>query len=224
MTGETEKAGFSMLSKQSFESLRMGAHCVSRVQPSSRTLILLLALSSAPTLSMSQTAPIEGTQTGSVSASEERVKAAFLYKFLNYVDWPAIAFSNPDMPYVIGVFGADDIADELVKISAGRTLNNRKVTVKKIQSTDAADGLHVLFIGRSERRRQIQLLNQSHTQPVLLVTETEGALAHGSMINFRIVDDRVRFEVALAPVEKTGLRLSSRILSVAMSVVKGSPQ
>jgi hypothetical protein len=155
-------------------------------------------------------------------ASEERVKAASLYRFLSYVEWPPALFDTATSPYVVGVAGADDIADELSRISAGRSVNGRTVAVRKIQAGNAPAGLHVLFVGRAERPRP--WLRQFQRQPVLLVTESEGALAQGSMINFRIVEDRVRFEVSLDPVEKSGLKISSRMLAVAISVTKEPPQ
>ncbi len=158
------------------------------------------------------------------AASEERVKAAFIYKFLNYADWPPASFAKPESPYVIGVIGADAIADELAKISAGRSVNSRPAVIKKIQPGDALHGIHVLFIGKAERARQPQLLKQVQLQPILAITETEGALAQGSMINFLLIDDHVRFEVALEPVEKSGMKLSSRMLTVAISVDKGNQQ
>lgn len=159
---------------------------------------------------------------GSAAATEERVKAASLYRFLNYVEWPAASFTSAASPYVIGVVSDDAIANELVKLSAGRTANNRPVEVRKLEASDSLNGLHVLFISKTERARQPQLLRQAQTRAVLSVTETEGSLAQGSMVNFRIVEDRVRFEVALAPVEKAGLKINSRMLGVAISVTKGA--
>lgn len=216
-----EKMKSSMRPLQAFAPPR----CFSRWRlfgaPFARTAALCLALLCLLlSVSMAQTPSVSITE----AASEERVKAASLYKFLNYVDWPPAAFAKSDAPYVIGVVNADDIADELLKFSAGRSLKGRAVTVKKLRAGDSLNGMHVLFIGKAERARQPQWLKQSQLQPVLLVTETEGALAQGSMINFRLADDRVRFEVALDPVEKSGLKINSRMLAVALSVDKGTQQ
>jgi len=85
-------------------------------------------------------------------------------------------------------------------------------------------GLHVLYTGaRSDRVRQAALARQAKGMPVLLVSDAAGALEQGSMINFRLVDERVRFEVALEPVQRAGLELNSRLLSVAIAVIKGTP-
>lgn len=188
--------------------------------PCVRAAALCLALCSMYSVSLAQSS----AAGNDAAAIEDRVKAASLYKFLNYVEWPSASFAKSDSPYVIGVVNADDIADELSKFAAGRILNSRSVAVKRLRTGDPLNGIHVLFIGDNEKARQPQWLKQTQLQPVLTVTETEGALAQGSMINFRIVDDRVRFEVALEPAEKSGLKLNSRMLAVAISVSKGTQQ
>jgi hypothetical protein len=155
-------------------------------------------------------------------ATEERVEAAYLHKFLNYADWPPAAFPRADTPYVIGVAGDDGVADELAHIAAGRSVNNRGVIVKRVLAGDSLNDLHMLFIGPAERARQAQWLRQAKGRPILTVTTTDGALEQGAIINFRIVDDRVRFEVSADAAEQSDIRLSSRLFSVATNVVKGS--
>jgi hypothetical protein len=160
-----------------------------------------------------------------LAASEEKLEAAYLHKFLNYADWPPASFPQPDTPYVIGVAGDDTVADELARIAAGRSVNNRGVIVKRLLPGDAVNApseLHMLFIGHGERARQAQWLRLAKGRPVLTVTAFEGGLEQGSIINFRIVDERVRFEVSADAAEQSGLRLNSRLFSVAMNVVKGN--
>jgi hypothetical protein len=155
-------------------------------------------------------------------ASEEKVEAAYLHKFLNYADWPPPAFAQADTPYVIGVAGDDTVADELARIAAGRSVNNRGVIVKRLLPGDTVNGLHMLYIGRGERARLAQWLHQAKGRPILTVSALDGALEQGSIINFRIVEDRVRFELSLDAAEQSSIRLNSRLFSVATNVVKGS--
>lgn len=155
-------------------------------------------------------------------ASEEKVKAAYLYKFLNYVEWPASAFAGPGAPYQIGVIGDDRVANELAGIIAGKTVDNRPIKARRIVYGEPLTQFDMVFIGREERDRQAALLRQLRTQPALTVTETDGALDQGSIINFRIVDNRIRFEVSVDTAEQAGLKLSARLLGVAINVVKGS--
>jgi hypothetical protein len=155
-------------------------------------------------------------------ASEEKVKAVYLYKFLNYVEWPASAFAGPGAPYQIGVMGDDLVASELAAVIAGKTVNDRPVTSRRIAYGESLADIDLLFIGRSERARQAALLRQLRTQPALTVTETESGLDQGSIVNFRTVDSRIRFDVSVDAADQAGLKLSARLLGVAMNVVKGS--
>lgn len=154
--------------------------------------------------------------------AEQQVKAAFLYKFASYVEWPEAAFARPDAPFTIAVLGDDAVSAELEQVVAGRTVNDRRIAVRRVKAGDSLTGTHVLFIGNAESGRLAQLLPNAATQSILSVTETEGALAQGSVINFVIADRRVRFEISLQSAERSKLRLSSRLLAVATQV-RGAP-
>lgn len=154
---------------------------------------------------------------------EQRVKAAFLYQFAGYVEWPPDAFAQAGAPVTIAVLGADALAAELSQVVAGRTVGGRAVSVRRVRPGEPLAGVHILFIGRAENARLAQLAQGSQPRAILTVTESDGALAQGSMINFILVDRRVRFEVALDAAEKGGLRLSSRLLAVAQQVRTGTP-
>jgi hypothetical protein len=162
--------------------------------------------------------PAVFAQTTPESASEEAVKAAFIYRFLNYLEWPPGALANADTPYVIGIADDEDVADELQAIVAHRKVNNRSIVLKRLRGGDDIAGLHILFIGSSDKARQAAWIKSAQQQAVLIVTETAGALEQGSMINFVIVDQRVRFEASLAAIERARLKVNSRMLAVAVAV------
>src|SRR5216684_5532844 len=147
-------------------------------------------------------------------ADEYRVKAAFLYKFGSYIEWPSGSFARTDSPVAIGVMGADALADELAQIVAGRNVNGRPVRVRKLRPGGPIAGLHVLFIGRADSGRLPEILAAAKGQALLTVTESEGGLELGSMINFVVVENKVRFDVA-PPSESDNLRISTRLLGVA---------
>lgn len=162
-------------------------------------------------------------QTSVQSANLERqVKAAYLYKFASYVEWPEGAFSHSDSPIVIGVIGADAVADELEHIVAGHTVNGRNIIARKIKHGEPLTGLHMLFIGNLEKAHLLEIFSEAKNKPLLTITESEGAHALGSMINFVVTDDRLRFEVALAPVGVGGLKISARMLTAAYKVTPGA--
>lgn len=154
---------------------------------------------------------------------ERAVKAAFVYKFLAYIDWPAQAFESPGAPLVIGVVGADAIAAELMQAVAGRTVGDHTVLVKRLREGESVKDVHVLFVGKGEPARLAALARSVAGEPTLIVTEQPNALNGGGMINLVVAaDGRVRFEVALDAAERAGLRLSSRMLALAQSV-RGGP-
>jgi hypothetical protein len=158
-----------------------------------------------------------GPQAHAQQAPEATVKAAFLYKFAGYVEWPEGAFAAPDAPFVIGIVGAEEVAAELERLVPARTVLNRRVAVRRLKETESPRGVHLLFIGRAEPNPRAFLRAPQHG--ALTVTESERGLEMGSSINFVALDDRVGFEVSLDAVEKNGLRISSRMLAVARRVV-----
>lgn len=153
---------------------------------------------------------------------ERKVKAAFLYKFAGYVEWPASTFAAADTPIVIGVVGDDPLVAELMEVVSGRAIEGRPLAVKRLRETDALSGLQMLFVGSTERAPLGTLARAMPALPMLIVTEFDGAFNHGSAINFLISGGRVRFEIALDNAEKRGLKLSSRLLSVAQAVRTGA--
>ena len=154
--------------------------------------------------------------------AETQIKAAFLFKFLGFVEWPPQAFSRPDAPLVIGVLGANPLADELAQVVATRQSSGRPEAVRRLKPGDATADLHVLFVARSEASRLPALVAAAREHPMLIVTEADDAMPAGSAINFVIVEDKVRFDVALLAAEKANLRISARLLTVARKVLPGS--
>ena len=155
-------------------------------------------------------------------ADESRVKAAFLYKFGSYIEWPSGSFASADSPVTIGVMGAEALAEELAQIVAGRNVNGRPVRVRRLRPGDPIAGLHVLFVGRADGGRLAEILAAARGQALLTVTESDEGLELGSMINFVVVEDKVRFDIAPPPSESSNLKISARLLGVARKVVSKS--
>lgn len=157
-----------------------------------------------------------GAQEPGAVYAPENVKAAFLYHFATYVNWPEDATS--DDVFRIAVIGADAVADELEEFLPGRTLKGLPMEVRRLGSIEDLGEDEVLFIGRRENWHLEKLLDAVASRPVLVVTDEPDGLREGATINFRIVDERVRFEISLRAAQRSGLELSSRLLSAAMSV------
>jgi hypothetical protein len=195
--------------------------CAPRL-PSNRAMALVALVLSSLLLALCCLTAV-GAQSGSSEANLERnIKAAFLYKFLGYVDYPDSAMPGAGEPLVIGVLGADDVAEELSRITAGRSMNGRAVAVRKLRHGDPLGKLHMLFIGDDDVGDVEKALAAVRQSPVLTVTESGRNQRLDSVINFRVVDERVRFEVSLDAAEKNSLKLSSRLLAVAYKVQRTS--
>lgn len=145
------------------------------------------------------------------------VKAAFLYKFASYVEWPET--DDATGPITIGVADADRFAAEVTEITRGRTVAGRPIAVLPLDDADPLDGVQILFVGG--QARSSALLAKARGLPILTVTEARGALPAGSIINFTEDRDRVRFEISLYTAEQSQLRLNSRLLAVADTVHRG---
>jgi hypothetical protein len=151
-----------------------------------------------------------------VAYQEEEVKAAFLYHFATFVQWPEARRS--DEVFAIAILGADGVASELEAFLSGRSIQGRPMEVRRLRTVAELQDEPVVFVGADQNFRLPELTCKVAARPMLVVTEASGALEEGSMINFRLVDRRVRFEISLAAAERAGLEFSSRLLSAAMSV------
>lgn len=152
---------------------------------------------------------------------EQGVKAAFLYKFGNYVEWPKGVFENEASPVVIGVAGDEAVADELARAAAGRKLGSRPVKVLRLGPDAALNDVHILFIANGARAGGAELMARARNLPMLIVTESEGGQPPNSVINFVVVDNHVRFEISLDAAARHHLRLASALLAVAREVHGG---
>lgn len=151
------------------------------------------------------------------TARESAVKAAFLYKFGGFVEWPAGSFSRPDDPMVIAVLANDAVAADLEQIVASRPVEGRPVAVRRVREGDPLAGVHVLMVG-GNREGRLREAAAAAPGPVLVVAEFDGALYRGAVLNFVVDGGRVRFAASLSAAEQRGLRLSARLLAVAQSV------
>ena len=179
------------------------------------SLVLLFALGDA------RATAAESPETSAAVARQ--VKAAYLYKFGNYVQWPDSAFDRPDSPIVIGVAGDDALAASLANVIEGKRLQGRGVEVRRIGVGQRMNGVHILFVGRMDATSLAGVSGATRGQPVLVVSDAAQAAALDSMVSFVVVDQRLRFKVALEPVASNGLKLSALMLTVAYQVKREAP-
>jgi len=169
-------------------------------------LIVLLGLALAPAL-LSQ----EGTES-----LEYQVKAAFLLNFTKFIEWPPSAFRQSDSPVSICILGADPFGSTLDRMLSGEAVNGRKVVAQRIKTIPPPKACQALFVGGPER--DIGKILPALGPGVLTVGEGQGFIRDGGMIAFVIENRRVRFEINQASAENAGLKLSSKLLSVAKAI------
>ncbi|MES2901134.1 MAG: YfiR family protein [Pseudomonadota bacterium] len=150
---------------------------------------------------------------------ERQVKAAYLYKFAGFVEWPEHSFKGADSALIIGVAGSELLAEQLERMVAGRHVNGHPVTVRRLRAGDALAALHILFVDHSmERAAAGAVYAAARGHSILTVTDAHDGLADGAMIAFVMADERLRFEVGLRLAQASGLRISARMLAVAHKV------
>jgi hypothetical protein len=179
-----------------------------------------MGLRRALTAALILAAPLCAAAEAEAPALNQRVKAAFLYKFTAFVEWPQRAFPDPQSPIVIAVAGADGVAHELELAIADRTVAGRTLQVRRLGPAEKpGDCCQILFVGaHNEAGRTAELLANAQGRPVLTVTERESEHPRGSVINFVPADDRVRFDISREAAEKNNLQLRSQLLGVARQV------
>jgi len=148
------------------------------------------------------------------SLTEDDVKAAFLYNFAKYVDWPNTAGSDAFRVCVVADAGLEKRVDNLV---AGETIDGKAVR-RETPAPEGARGCHILFIGDIESERIDHFIAAVQGAPVLTVGESPDFLNRGGMIAFVHEGDRVRFDINNAAAQQVGVTVSSRLLRLARRV------
>lgn len=150
-------------------------------------------------------------------AQEYQVKAAFLYNFTKFVEWPAERFAGPDAAFVIGVLGPEQMARDLEHTVRGRKVNGRAIEVRMLHRSAEAAEVHMVFDGRAgegESREQWQ------HPGTLLVVDSERVLRRRGAIAFVFVEDKLRFAIDIEAAARVKLKISAQLQKLAVSVRK----
>jgi hypothetical protein len=147
--------------------------------------------------------------------SEYQIKAAFLFNFAKFVEWPPQAFADTNSPIIIGVLGKNSFGTDLEKTIRDKRVNNRLFQFKNFTSIAEATNCHILFISSSEKD-VTKIIEGLHNASILTVSDTDGFIKAGGMINFLLQDAKIRFEISDAAAKKAGLQVSSKLLSLSV--------
>jgi hypothetical protein len=157
-------------------------------------------------------APMQG------EVDEYQVKAAFLYNFAKFVEWPPQTFKEVSDPFVICVLGENPFGRQLGDVIDGKTVDGRVLKIRPVANAQQAGNCQILFISSSERNRLRSVLGDLKSSPILTVGDTEGFAAAGGVINFTLDRDAVRIEINAAAAKQKNLQISSKLLSLAHMV------
>jgi len=175
-------------------------------------------------------------QGGDESASnrEYQVKAAFLYNFIKFVDWPKEKTADPNAPLIIGILGKDPFGDAFEPLRD----KEKKVLIQRFQGfaeleksgekkkdqphpkQDAISKCHLLFVCTSESERLADILKSVKNSSILTVADTPNFLEAGGIINFVTEEKKIRFEINVTAAEKAKLKIRSQLLRLAKKVIK----
>ena len=148
--------------------------------------------------------------------TEYQIKAAFLFNFAKFVDWPATPDASADSPIVIGVLGDNVFHDDLQAAINGKKINNHPLQFHQFHSVLEATNCQILFISPSEKNHFARVVGQLNNASILTVSETDHFIEAGGMINFVIIEKKVRFQINNDAAKKAGLTISSKLLSLAV--------
>lgn len=182
-----------------------------RERPAGEILLRLVSL-----VALALLIPVLAQAQSAERYSEDAVKAVFLYRFTGFIEWPPTA---PSGDFSIAVLGADGVADALGHLLADRSIKDRPAHVRKIKRPEDVGEACVVYVGPNRAGDLKAIVAAAADRPILIVSSEEQGLAYGSMVNFILVDQHVRFEVSLSAANRAGLKISSDLLSVASRVV-----
>jgi hypothetical protein len=161
-----------------------------------------------------------GTAWAQGRSIEYAVKAAYLYKFAPFVEWPPAAFSSASSPFQVCILGRDPFGASLDQVVSGQRVDEHRVVVRRLDRVDAASGCHVLYLGATTSQTAAEALRAVRGSPVLTVAES--GRESGAIIKFVVKDNRVRFDIDTAAAAANRVTISSKLLGMAMNVRAGA--
>ncbi|MSQ47321.1 MAG: YfiR family protein [Deltaproteobacteria bacterium] len=156
------------------------------------------------------------------AGSEYELKAAFLYYFVKFVEWPATAFADSTTPLVLGVIGQDPFGGAFDALD-GKTVKNRTLKIKRLAATETQCGCQVLFISPSESGRAAEIARALAAAPILTIGDNlQNIGQQGVMVNFLLVENKIRLEVNTRATSRAKITISAQVLQMAKVVGEGS--
>lgn len=160
---------------------------------------------------------LTGMAWAQAGSTEYDVKAAFLFNFTKFVEWPPEAFTDDHSPLKLCVLGENPFGKTL-KALMDEEVGGRRLTLAILDKLSSVETCHVLYVSRSERDRVPQILAVVKSSAVLTVGDAPGFTDQGGMINFILEGSKVRFDINQEAAERVGIKISSRLLALAKHI------
>lgn len=161
--------------------------------------------------------------TSAPSAPEYKIKAAFLFNFVRFVEWPGETAGNRQV--ILGVVGSDAAFSEIRDSLNGRMAGNRSIAVRRVRIPDEVKAVSLLYVTGNSEGTARRFSEVAANRPVLTVTEYDRfpGVGVGSIVNFFIAEDSVRFAVDVTALERSSIKMSSQMLQFASIVRPNEP-
>jgi hypothetical protein len=150
-----------------------------------------------------------------VPSHEYQLKAAFLFNFTQFVEWPGSSFATDDAPWVIGVLGENPFNTYLEEIVSGEKINGHRVTVNYYKNTDEIKSCHILYINLPDAKKQELALAGLEKRNILTVSDFPSFPQYGGMIRLFTRDNKIKIQVNLEASKAANLVISSKLLKLA---------
>jgi hypothetical protein len=155
------------------------------------------------------------------SLREYQIKAVFLYNFAKFVEWHPDAFADAGSPFVIGVVGSDPFGSALDRTIIGKNINGRPLSIRRLKAGQDLRGCHILFISASETGHLAAIIGSLGGWPALTVSDMDRFSQTDGVIGLVMQENKVRFEVNATRAEQARLKISSKLLTMAIAVRRG---
>lgn len=162
--------------------------------------------------------PVHGLEPG----PEHEIKAAYIYNFLKFVQWPEDQFMDPASPFRICIQGGNSFSESIDELQRRRVADRELVIVQLAPDADVQE-CHVIVIGQAPQAQVEHVLQRVRLYPVLTVSDVEGFATRGGIIGFVSIDERVHLEINLNAARAAGLKISAKLLELANIVECGTP-
>jgi hypothetical protein len=153
-----------------------------------------------------------------VYPSRYQIEARYIVQLPRFVDWPVDAFHHNHSPIILGVLGEDPFGINLDKAVQDQRIRERSLSVRRLRDGDDPKTCHLLYLGLTDARERARILKELEKEPILTLGDSDDFLAAGGMITFFIEGRHVRFSIDHENVNRSGLRMSSRLLKLSQSM------